>query len=156
MKVKRLLFLVMAICLASGVRAQFNDGPDDIYFYVRTDNPDYYAKDVEVFNFDGEKACRWGYGTIQQVKDRLKENPNYFEDAVETEEYKLKFVSSYPQTKYQATYSFTTTFLFSSDRKYCTVEFVNSGVKVVKKYERVNKSYFRVGRSRTPSGSLYE
>lgn len=44
MKTKRLLFLVMAICLASGVRAQFYDGPDDIYYYVEEFNEyeDYY------------------------------------------------------------------------------------------------------------------
>lgn len=156
MKAKRLLFLVMAICLASGVKAQFYDGPDDIYFYVRIDNPDYIAKDVEVFNFDGKKACCWGYGTIQQVKDRLKDNPNYFEDAVETEEYKLNYVSSYPLTQYQATYNVTITYFFSSDRKYCTREFTNGGVKAVMKYERVDKSYFRVGRSRKPSGTMYE
>ena len=34
MKAKRLLFLVMAICLASGVKAQFYDSADDIYYYL--------------------------------------------------------------------------------------------------------------------------
>ena len=151
MKAKRLFFLVMAIFLASEVKAQFYDGPDDIYFYVRTDNPDHILKDVKVFNFDGEKACHWGYGTIKQVKDILKDNPNYFEDMIETTEYEVKYLSSYPQTQYQHNYG--AIYIFSSDRKYCTHEYKS---KVVGKYERVGKSFFRVGRSRTPSGTMYE
>lgn len=59
MKAKRLLLLVMAICLASGVKAQFYDEPDDIYYYVSCDGNGQVDDDgyVLIFNFDGNKAC---------------------------------------------------------------------------------------------------
>ena len=62
MKGFRFLLLAMAICLASGVKAQFYDGPDDIYYYVACDD---YMKPKEngyaiVLNFDGNKACDLG------------------------------------------------------------------------------------------------
>ena len=58
MKAKRLLFLVMAICLASGVKAQFYDGHSDIYFYIT-------AKDD--FNQNGPNEVTIPYKTYFPV-----------------------------------------------------------------------------------------
>ena len=59
----------MAICFASGVKAQFYDSADDIYYYIsydETTNPGYLPNRwVYIFNFDGKKACWWGYGATK-------------------------------------------------------------------------------------------
>lgn len=180
MKTKRLLFLVMAICLASGVKAQFYDSADDIYYYVQIYNGKggfvegtdrmKYAKNgekvwfgakgedwVRIFNFDGKKACCWSKSHVSSVKDNFKNNPNYYEDAIETTEYNVNFIScSSTEIIYKGG---DTTFIFSKDRSMLTTieEFwFNPDEIYVRFYKKVDKSYFKTGRSRTPSGTMYE
>ena len=64
MKAIRLLFLIMAICLTSGVRAQFYDGPDDIYYYV-----------AEYHEHDEYKSTSFsaGYYTGRTLRDRYED-----------------------------------------------------------------------------------
>ena len=182
MKSRRLLFLVMAICLASGVRAQFYDGPDDIYYYVeeyyehdeyksisftsgyytgRTlrDKPEENKAHVMIFNFDGTKAALLCYTSdyVSDVKSALKKNPSYYEDKIETTEYWVKYVSSSSSgTKY--TLGTLNTCIFSSDRNTLkhVLEFSDGSHPTTMVYKRVDKSFFKVGRSRTPSGTLYD
>ena len=93
MKAKRLFFLVMAICLASGVKAQFYDSADDIYYYVEyKDGRILDDGGVFVFNFDGQKACFWDE-SVSSLKNNLKRNPSYYEDKVETTDYCLKYIN---------------------------------------------------------------
>lgn len=181
MKLKKVLFLAMAICLASGVKAQFYDDADDIYYYVKYEDGE-YKNDVMVFNFDGRKACVWN-SSVSSLKSIFKDSPSYYEEKVETTEYELRYRSSNiymegedndkkPHKKYT----------FSSDRNtltyinhYGTTHFVPGHFvpgpfgpigtpgewvtdwhndKTI--YKRVDKSYFKVGRSRTPSSTMYE
>lgn len=165
MKAKRLLFLVMAICLASGVKAQFYDGPEDIYFYVLEEYVNDYAHDpsVLIYNFDGRKAVRWA-GTRSAVTKLLAENPNYYEDKEETSEYDLKYVSFHASGTNYEYYFNGSRFVnnFSSDRKHLKC-YSWYGYPVKNKeehmdYIRVDRSYFKknIGRSKTPRGTLYE
>ena len=191
MKGFKLLLLVMAICLASGVKAQFYDGPDDIYYYVEYKDGNIVENGkVFVFNFDGKKAAilssafgkrsvdYMGYvggnTSISDVKNYLKNNPSYYEEKVESTEYELEYTSS---NTYQCKSTETegkrgqayANFTFSSNRN--TLEYVHHywytdpfvrlngyyGWDDVKKtYRRVDKSFFKVGRSRTPSNTLHE
>lgn len=197
MKAKRLLFLVMAICLASGVKAQFYDSADDIYYYVeeyheyedsywtynafggldkqhfigriKTERPEKDNACVLIFNFDGTKAANlsggegnkaWEYGgQYSVVKNNITKNPSWYEDKIETTEYNIKYYSSsssgivYKYQKYSRLPEYTYT--FSKDRK--SLKLVSSKEHPTTfVYKRVDKSEFRVGRSRTPSRSLYE
>ena len=184
MKRLRFFLFVMVICLASGVKAQFYDGPDDIYYYVETyhekyeyvmtsfttghytdrkikERPEGDKAKVEIFNFDGPKAASLTssvvFTDVSDVKSTLKNNPSYYEEKIETTEYDIKYVSSSSSgTKYERGYI---TYTFSNDRS--TMRRVrNFGEKdsrdEIWDYKRVDKSYFRIGRSRTPSGTLYE
>lgn len=155
MKAKRLLFLVMAICLASGVKAQFYDNADEIYFYVE-DNNETNDKFILVFNFDGLKACVWST-LMSYMKDYLKGNPNKYEDLVEETEYELRYTSNntYKVNNGNGNYE---SFLFSGDRNSLLYyhHYSDSKHDYKKKYTRVDKSFFKVGRSRTPSGTMYE
>lgn len=182
MKAKRLLFLVMAICLASGVKAQFYDGPDDIYYYVVTSidgrsvsTPD---PDVYIFNFDGRKACQLAKEKVKTVQDNISQNPDHYNAMVETKKYEMEYTSSYSGVCYvwndvwtfytpawgNRTVYQTNTYIFSRDRNSLTLEDKrkSSGPtgngNDVTKYEmkKVDKSYFKVGRSRNPSGTMYE
>lgn len=169
MKANRILLLIMAICLANGVKAQFYDGPSDIYFYVTAkDNfnqsgpneiTDYYQDPVVVvFNFDGLKAVRWE-SHVSTVKKLLQKNPNYFEDQEENVEYKLQYVASSGSGTNYKYYSFGswTTLHFSVDRKVLYSNWPwKQGNSI--RYVRVDKSYFKpnLGRSRTPKSTLYE
>lgn len=170
MKAKRLLFLVMAICLASGVKAQFYDSADDIYYYVEDvtkktivtrDNGTTYTLAAPndpgawIFNFDGRNACGFGYGGVSMVKGYLKENPNYFEEKIETEEYDVVFSEA---TATEIIYkSGISTFKFSKDRKTLVIKSHYSWGEIwTSYYNKVDKSYFKVGRSRTPSNTLHE
>lgn len=194
MKIKRFLLLATAICLTSGVKAQFYDGPDDIYYYVEDyyEYEDYYwdmypgttipksphytgqikTKKTEiknatvlVFNFDGSKAAELT-GTykgkhISSVKADIAKNPSFYDDKVETTEYDVKFASS---TSSKTIYShqggtpFTSyTYTFSSDRqtlKCANMQNPEHLSTIV--FKRVDKSFFKVGRSRTPSSTLHE
>lgn len=213
MKVKRLLFLVMAICLASGVKAQFYDEADDIYYYVeeyseqkeiKSEQNSYYDpilgqrfympgftttetgkilkketnesnKGVLIFNFDGKRAAEltnsgWkGFG-ISSIKADLQNSPSYYEDKVETTDYDLQYSSSSykdivrgtdDEWKAHSTSSSwtvykrgsTTAFIFSPDRSTLILHKPSSDLYY---YKRVDKSYFKLGRSRTPSSTMYE
>lgn len=188
MKAKRLLFLVMAICLTSGVKAQFYDSPDDIYYYVeeyyehdeykwsgsifdkgyytgRTlkEKPEENEEHVLIFNFDGTKAANLigpdvGY-RVSEIKSNYMKSSTFYEDKIESTEYNVMFVSSSSSEtvyKYKTKYM-NCTYTFSTDRN--TLKMVRTSTDShphIWVYKRVNKSFFRVGRSRTPSRSLYE
>lgn len=185
MKAKRLLFLVMAICLASGVKAQFYDSADDIYYYVEYKNGEYKSDgDVMIFNFDGQKACVWKT-SVRTVKSNLQESPSFYEDKVEITEYELKYRSSniYMEGE-DAENKSHKKYIFSSDRSALT--YINHygmphfdvpplqinpnpyelGRETGKwitiwhndktTYKRVDKSFFKVGRSRTPNNTMHE
>ena len=162
MKAKRFMFLVMAICLANGVAAQFYDEPDDIYYYLE-DSEDglKISKErqyVYIFNFDGKKACKLGWNSVSDVQNNLSNNPNYYVDKEETSIYNFEYESSsygicytrdYKEIKHMA--------LFSSDRE--TLNYILwyiDGSKREINCKKVDKSFFRLGRSRSPSGTMYK
>lgn len=188
MKGLRFLLLGMAIWLASGMKAQFYDSADDIYYYVE----EYYEYEesatrmgpffsietyktgktirnkpegenawVLIFNFDGLKAALLSSGHyIPTIKSHLKASSSYYEDKVETTDYNWKYVSSsYAGTVYERPNS-KETYTFSSDRNtliesgYSPIGF--ESFKHTRQYKRVDKSFFKVGRSRTPSGTMHE
>lgn len=181
MKTKRFLFLVMAICLASGVKAQFYDSADDVYFYLE------YSKDgnliskeyqqVAIFNFDGKKACV-KYDKPKDVRSNLNNNPDYYSEVFESREYDLEYSYSSYGTCYKCNwtssgyYSQTgnitrkhlDTYDFSPDRNTLTYKSKVTGTNGIHtetsehKYilKRVDRSFFKLGRSRTPSGTMYE
>lgn len=192
MKAKRFLFLVMAICLASGVRAQFYDGPDDIYYYLlESENGKTVSKNnqrVYIFNFDGRKAAMLNLKPnspdekIADVQANLQRNPDYYAEKVETTKYDMEYKSSSYKTVYELEYTsrvmdtglmpghvwvthYNDTFEFSSDRNTLILDRIRKGHmangtptthndKLI--FKKVDKSFFRVGRSRTPSGTIYE
>lgn len=171
MKAKRLFFLVMALCLASGVKAQFYDGPEDIYFYLEDseDGNPISNKYVYVFNFDGRKASLLEWKSIADVKSHLRDNPDYYLEKVESSDYDLIYDTSLrgytiKGSKYYAGDVVITsdiTYQFSSDRNTLTTIFNRrtsrgGSSKSINVSKRVDKSYFKVGRSRTPSGTMYE
>ena len=172
----------MAICLASGVKAQFYDSAEDVYFYLEYSEDgklvDKEEQNVLIFNFDGKRACIT-YGSPKDVTKNLKNNPDYYPDLFENKEYDLEYTysssgtcytSSSTDTKYDSFVGKTTVkhnnkYAFSSDRNTLTKtwEYTYSNAYGAKKthehiyvYKRVDKSFFKVGRSRTPSGTLYE
>lgn len=164
MKAKRLLFLVMAIGLASGVKAQFYDGPDNIYYYVKYENGEYKYNDVAaVFNFDGKKAFNLSHGTrdVSEIKQNLLKNPNYYEDLLETSDYNLFFIESNSSGIIYSKDEHSTKWIFSKDRIFLTTRqelgSVNGRPVILEfQYKKVDKSFFKVGRSKTPSGTMYE
>ena len=186
MKGFRFLLLVMAICLASGVKAQFYDSADDIYYYVEYKDGSFVENGrVLIFNFDGAKAAElsgrfdrleiWDREGIKvnDVKDNMKKNPLYYDEKVETQEYELKYINSNTyQCKsirsHQGDFAYIN-FKFSYDRN--TLDFLHhywytdplsrlngyygwSDKKIL--FKKVDKSFFKVGRSRTPSNTLHE
>jgi len=186
MKAKRLLFLVVAICLANGVRAQFYDGPDDIYYYVEYKDGNYVEDGmVWIFNFDGQKGAvlnRDGNTIwptyLKTIKDKIRLAPSFYENQIENTEYDLSYKYSAGGTTYQSKpyiydvyqshrgislkfksiyeYQFTSdrNTLYSIQINDCLSDKTSSKSKRMLK--RVNKSFFKVGRSRTPSGTMYE
>ena len=172
MKAKRLLFLVMAICLASGVKAQFYDSADDIYFYLEEskNGKTISNKYVMVFNFDGEKGCLLEHASIEDIQNHLMKTPDYYVELEESKVYRWEYVSSSLGTCYKSqgstnipggiTWYSKYTALFSSDRN--TLTFTDETTAPAGKttkitiLRKVDKSYFKVGRSRTPSGTIYE
>lgn len=194
MKAKRLLLLVMAICLASVAKAQFYDGPDDIFYYVEDyyEYEDYYwdmypgttipksphytgqiktkKTDIDkatvlIFNFDGLKAAEltetYKGKHISWIKAAIANNPNCYEDKIETTDYDIKFSSkTASKTMYQkdgGTPFTSYTYTFSSDRKTLRcADMQNPEHLATTVYKRVDKSFFKIGRSRTPSGTLHE
>ena len=183
MKGLRFLLLGMAICLASGVKAQFYDSADDIYYYLeykheytepqfqglgynthvvlipRVKNyseDDNYAE-VVIFNFDGKKAAVLGCDQVYVIKHYMKSSSTYFEDKVETTEYGLKYESSTSNTVYTTTnYTPIKSYSFSNDRSSLIISYGNEESYDKHYYKKVDKSFFKVGRSRTPSGTMHE
>ena len=85
MKVKRLLFLVMAICLASGVKAQFYSSESVYcYQYVKTINDGISSKlNRTMFYFVNFQNEMMGYTTassLKYVRQKLLDNPDYYSD----------------------------------------------------------------------------
>lgn len=173
MKLKKVLFLAMAICLASGVKAQFYDGANDIYYYVGYENGS-YTNSVLIFNFDGRKACLLASTGASNVQENLKQNSDFYAERVETTPYDLKYESSSSGTHYVGTKMFCTTGMggetwwhditdiydFSYDRKTLTqtctrksnsydigyIQNVNPSESTgVTLYKKVDKSYFLNG-----------
>lgn len=184
MKGLRFLLLALVICLASGVEAQFNDSADDIYYYVTYENGQ-YTNGALVFNFDGKSGCilnqykndegNYLLYTVDKIKGIIKDKPTYFEDQIEVGDYRLSYSTNntyccsnvYRDTYYDSTlqsqrtaiYNEINTYQFSSDRSilYYTCEEKDHKVGVTKRtYKRVDKSYFKLGRSRAPSGTMHE
>lgn len=183
MKGFRFLLFGLVICLASGVKAQFYDSADDIYFYVTLDVDSEFMKwsyednprtgfkkennsqyrSCYIFNFDGMKACVWS-PWVFNVKAYLKESPNYYEEKTEDTEYDLKYTSN--NTYEQSTNSVINTYKFSSNRDELIYtektwsmplgEFSHRWITSVYRCKRVDKSFFKVGRSRTPNSTLHE
>lgn len=157
MKVKILLFLVIAICHANGINAQFYDSADDIRYYVMKEKGNEEYNDsfgVLIFNFDGKKAALLSGEHVYQVRDHLSSNPNYFEEKVETTNYNVIFVSSsLSQTIYKQG---STLFKFSKDRTTVFVEYGPGWESWNRTYKKVDKSFFKVGRSRIPNSTLHE
>ena len=190
MKAKRLLFLVMAICLASGVKAQFYDNADEIFYYVEYKDGDFITTpkaDVFIFNFDGRKAAILNNDAAvshipeiayySEICDKMRSNINYYEDQVESANYNVYYDSSKQAYCIEYKYTLGTNlftgaphivyynyeFTFSSNREYCYLNcktrdniggaFNGSSRRTFKK---VSKSFFKSGRSRTPSGTMYE
>ena len=154
MKGLKFLLLSVAICLTNEVKAQFYDSADDIYFYYCDEEGMSSHHRVYIFNFDGKNAT-WWICAVSDVKNKLKENPYYYEEATETADYSIiKFVSSSSiETKYifgnnQFLYT------FSKDRN--TMVETTIAYDTKRTYKRVDKSFFKVGRSRTPSGTMHE
>lgn len=178
---KKFLLLACFVCTHALSFAQFYDSADDIYFYVDdTSNPNRCF----VFNFDGTRACALNqysetttfysfygqnvgsytnYQTVNAVRYKIKQNPNYYEDRVENLDYKMYYNSSASSASYTV-YNFkrncnqttiTDTFKFSSDRSYLYSNY-GGGREGTRKYIRVDKSFFRTGRSRNVGGGMYE
>ena len=185
MKTKRILFLAMSKCLASGAKAQFYDSADEICYYVlyeseRNDSRFGHEKSatlpqhvtVYVFNFDGKKAAELNtYGSgddLGLVKRNLSFNPTHYDEKVETAVYDFEYDST---TGGEITYvrpientgKDKITFRFSRDRNMLQRIYeykksyysLSEGCEIMR-YKRVDKSYFKTGRSRTPSSGMYE
>ena len=85
MKAIRLLFLVMALCLASGVKAQFYSSESVYcYQYVKTINDGISSKlNRTMFYFVNFQNEMMGYTTassLKYVRQKLLENPDYYSD----------------------------------------------------------------------------
>lgn len=174
MRELRFLLLGLVICLASGVKAQFYDSADDIYYYVKYVD-DEFKDEVIIFNFDGQKACRWN-ASASSVKSNLSSSPSFYEDKVETTEYDLRYISGNTYRYKKSNSEEYDDYTFSYDRSTLTKivhyqTIVTPGIpgggfnysKSYKEwrenkytYKRVEKSFFKIGRSRTPSSTMYE
>lgn len=141
---------------------------------------------VLIFNFDGRKGALLSHqegqrvDKIEDVKNNIKRSPNYYEDKIETTEYNLTFVSE-NSYKWNNNYSLQQnrvgsfgsipmtihfkdiwTFSFSSNRSLCYFKWEQNPDQFFQPsswttiFKKVDKSYFKVGRSRTPSETIYE
>lgn len=205
MKQLRVLMFALAICFASGVKAQFFDSADEIYYYEefyvyyektkaiyylgmasatfektgKIEKKMYhetgYVPRISVWNFDGRKAAMLGLDSKSEVKENMKKSSSYYEDLVETKDYDWKYTSdsSYLREKksentWMISYlpGYGTIYergkgeivIFSSDRNkmYKLYQDDFTGCCKIIECKRVDKSDFKVGRSRTPSGTLHE
>lgn len=85
MKTKRLLFLVIAICLASGVRAQFSSSENVYcYEYSYTSNDGIKSKKSNTYyyfvNFQNDMMGYTNASDIKYIRQKLVETPTYYED----------------------------------------------------------------------------
>ena len=113
-----------------------------------------------IFNFDGRNAAELsGYydgDNTSGVKGRMQNSPSYYEDKVENTSYDWEFVSSsYDGTVYKKPNS-SSTYKFSSDRNVLTITWYSGESKCQRIHKKVDKSFFKIGRSRTPSGTMHE
>lgn len=182
---KRFLFVMLTMCLSCVVNAQFYDDADEICFYVIDDTSgtgDY----CYVINFDGDRAAILNmytraetaytvsgpitgrsdnFSRINEVKNKIKTNPNYYEEKVEDSDYDMLYNSSlsssyrivYVRNRSTPSAICKDNFSFSTDRKkmYLTNNYLSPMRKDIP-YKRVDKSYFRSGRSRNSSSRMYE
>ena len=160
--------LVVIMFIPCVAKAQFYDSADDIYYYMLVDKQgEYYYSfvggQVYVFNFDGRKAAALARSSsLSVVKNDINHDAEYYEKLVEKTEYDVHFKNSnaLPPTYFWSNTFGNRTYVFSNDRKYLTetTDFVIGGMRTTQtlKYKRVDKSFFKLGRSRTPSGTLYE
>ena len=120
---------------------------------------------VMVLNFDGFKAALLNYynsDVVEKIKYTLSNNPSYYDEKVEIAEYNLQYES---KTTSDVIYKRKgESFKFSADRSFLKWVYTWEGKDCsdgkphtfVTTYKRVDKSYFKVGRSRTPSGTMYD
>lgn len=174
--------LVVVMCMTSVAKAQFYDSADDIYYYVAVKDDGNLGGMCFIFNFDGKNACILAETDedddrypplVDEVKTKISQNTNFLENRIETGLYDVKFMSgnTYKKTGNYDFHDenvgyhygqFSWTFRFTNDREfmYWTLWNNNQGgferTQKEWKFKRVDKSYFRVGRSRTPSGTLHE
>lgn len=111
MKGLRFLLLGLVICLASGVKAQFYDSANDIYFYLEESRDGKTSTNpyVRIFNFDGRKACELANHSPKDVQSNLKANLDYYGELVETTRYELEYESASYGTRYKNTSTTSTT-----------------------------------------------
>lgn len=129
--------------------------------------------EVSIWNFDGRKAAQLDRQSLSVTKERMQKSPSYSEDLVETSDYNWKYISDSSYLReMKSKYSWLSSYLprygtmyerngrpviFSSDRyKMYEVTDLGFGHCYIYEYKRVDKSFFKVGRSRTPSGTLHE
>jgi predicted chitinase len=104
---------------------------------------------------------------VDEIKELLRKNINYFEEQVEVGVYKLKYTSNnayiYQYTNIYDTLLGTSTMAFqhilkfSTDREYLYETRIGNGNSTDKwTFRKVNKSFFKSGRSRTPSSTIHE
>ena len=143
MKGLRFLLLGISMCLTSGVKAQFYDSADDIYYYLKCDkNGQIDEGDLGralIFNFDGKNACvlclredeyQLYPPYLDYVQNIISQNPNYLLDRISNGVYDTKHVSgntyirkgkyNYNDEDLEPSYrygSFEWTLKFSNDRK---------------------------------------
>lgn len=191
MKELRFLLLCLVICLASGVKAQFYDSADDIYYYVSCDKNGQVQENgyVLIFNFDGNKACELAglfevdpysprtYPEANDVRKALQKNQAYYDEKMENTEYRLKYDSG---TTYKGSHhidyvnpmgnnvwceeSYVFEFLENRNKLIETetrsfgqgFSYTSKGSPDKTIFKKVSKSFFKVGRSRTPSSTMHE
>ena len=98
MKAKRLFFLVMAICLASGVRAQFYD--DDVYFYARAGESISDKKTVLIIvHFNGHHMFKFG-NSVERIQNNLRKSPTYYDEYMKSQSHdRYKYSSEYSNSQ---------------------------------------------------------
>lgn len=127
---------------------------------------------VRIFNFDGQKAAELGHSSLSIVKSNMQRSSSFYEEKVETTEYDLNYSSKifrnhipnwltpYVPSNGTVYENSKGPLYFSSDREslfvFCTFNVNSETHEYLLEYKRMDKSFFRVGRSRTPSGTLHE
>ena len=131
--------------------------------FDKIDIPEENDASTLILNFDGKKAACLcpAFTKVKDIKTALSNNSSVYDNKVETAIYDWEFVSSsYEGTIYKEPYHSDYNYLFLSDRTYLTITikghdtYWDSIEKTT--FKKVDKSYFKVGRSRTPSSTLHE